>query len=112
MNRDKAKELLPIIQAFAEGKTIQFLYPAGWRSLEGAVYDLSVDDMVNNPSKYRVKPEPLECYIVVDNGDMWLDVPERISIHDNIEGAAALAEVHAAPGYRIVHMREVTDESN
>lgn len=54
MNRKQAKELLPIIQAFAEGKTIQYYYEGeGW-------IDVSPDravDFSNNPSKYRIKPE-------------------------------------------------------
>ena len=30
MTREQAKELLPIIQAFAEGKTVQFLDGGKW----------------------------------------------------------------------------------
>lgn len=52
MTRERAKELLPIIQAFAEGKTIEY-------------YDYNDDDWVetSTPSwqvgvKYRIKPEP------------------------------------------------------
>lgn len=49
MNRQQAKELLPIIQAFAEGKTIQAAGGRGW-------YD--VDNINSNSCKYRIKPEP------------------------------------------------------
>lgn len=49
MNREQAKELLPIIQAFAEGKTIQAAGGRGW-------YD--VDNINSNSCKYRIKPEP------------------------------------------------------
>lgn len=51
MNKEEAKKLLPIIQAFAEGKTIQVfnLYKERWED-------------INNPSwdadRYRIKPEP------------------------------------------------------
>ena len=55
MNRKEAKELMPIIQAFAEGKTIQY-------------YDTLIDiddwDDCENPDfenltyKFRIKPEP------------------------------------------------------
>lgn len=54
MNRKQAKELLPIISAFAEGKTIQYYYiDAGWADIDpdGAA------DFSDNPSKYRIKPE-------------------------------------------------------
>ena len=49
MDREQAKELLPIIQAFAEGKTIQAAGGRGW-------YD--VDSINSNSCKYRIKPEP------------------------------------------------------
>lgn len=55
MNRQQAKELLPIIQAFAESKTIQYSYgDADWVDIDpnGAI------DFSDNPSNYRIKPEP------------------------------------------------------
>ena len=52
MTRKEAKELLPIIQAFAEGKTIQYEAIDGWIDLD-ALYPHS--DIL---SKYRIKPEP------------------------------------------------------
>ena len=51
MTRDDAKKLLPIIQAYVEGKNIQ--------------YEVDIDrwEDIENPSfrsfvKYRIKPEP------------------------------------------------------
>ena len=51
MNRIQAKELLPIIQAFAEGKTIQYKFNEGWLDLDRLV-------VLRDTSKYRIKPEP------------------------------------------------------
>ena len=51
MTREEAIELLPIIQAFAEGKTIQYETRDGWMDLD-ALYPHS--DIL---SKYRIKPE-------------------------------------------------------
>ena len=51
MTREKAKELLPIMQAFAEGKTIQFLNGGKW-------YDVYDTDFYQSPDVYRIKPEP------------------------------------------------------
>lgn len=54
MNRKEAKELLPIMQAFVEGKTIQ-------DKIEG-VTDWEDTDEINfeyEKIKYRVKPEPI-----------------------------------------------------
>ena len=81
MTREEAKELLPIIQAFADGKTVQyrisatfprryirdFSYLKEWNDINeenfnGFIYDGTVN--------YRIKPEPnykpfktkKECY--------------------------------------------------
>lgn len=52
MNRQQAKELLPIIQAFVDGKQIQFL------RIEWEDIDKLTDDLFINPELYRIKPEP------------------------------------------------------
>ena len=52
MTREEAKRLWPLIQAYSEGKTIEYLMAEGkWDELEepGFSYDASL---------YRVKPEP------------------------------------------------------
>lgn len=41
---------MPIIQAYAEGKTIQFLNGGKW-------YDVYDTDFYQSPDKYRIKPE-------------------------------------------------------
>lgn len=52
MTREEAKELLPIIQAFAEGKTIQVQEDINWCYLgNNADFNLS-------PQRYRIKVEP------------------------------------------------------
>ena len=50
MTREEAKQLLPIIQAFAEGKAIQQTDGYDW-------YDLDDPDFMANGSSYRIKPE-------------------------------------------------------
>ena len=53
MTRKNAKELLPIIQAFAEGKSMQRVNSLGVRSnVTGDVL------FYYNPEYYRIKPEP------------------------------------------------------
>lgn len=54
MNRNKTKELLPIIQAFAEGKAIESRCVKGDKSLWYDDEDPSFDD----DFEYRIKPEP------------------------------------------------------
>ena len=51
MNRNQAKELLPVIKAFSEGKTTQFRGPKGiWEDRD----DIS---FICAPEYYRIKPE-------------------------------------------------------
>ena len=54
MNRKEAAELLPIIQAFAEGKAIESRCVKGDKSLWYNDEDPSFD----NDFEYRIKPEP------------------------------------------------------
>lgn len=51
MNRKQAKEMLPIIQAFAEGKGVEAKTGSGWISTENMSF-------AGNPDSYRIKPEP------------------------------------------------------
>lgn len=53
MNREKAKKLLPIIQAYAEGKTIQYI-GVGFENWHDVDNELEIDSM---RYKYRIKPE-------------------------------------------------------
>lgn len=52
MTRKEAEELLPIIQAFAEGKTIQYKTCCGWEDVNDSV------SFVGQPFEYRIKSEP------------------------------------------------------
>lgn len=64
MNRKEAKELLPIIQAFAEGKNIEkkgvvstndpfYINEERWNY----VHEIDILNLVKNPNDYRIKPE-------------------------------------------------------
>ena len=53
MTREEAKELLPIIQAFSEGKTIEIYSDREWQDL--IIGSVKFDC---KPSCYRIKPEP------------------------------------------------------
>ena len=54
MTREEVKEMLPVLQAFADGKTIESRYIKGDKSLWYNDEDLSFD----NDLEYRLKPEP------------------------------------------------------
>lgn len=51
MDRNQAKDLLPIIQAFAEGKCVETKTGSGWISIENMSF-------AGNPNSYRIKLEP------------------------------------------------------
>lgn len=54
MNRQQAKELLPIIQAFAEGKTVQTINENGeWINCSYINFEFN-----SSPNSYRIKPKP------------------------------------------------------
>ena len=68
MNRELVSKALPVLQAYAEGKSIEFNpnCNAGWKKLDS----LDVEQVCLWPQYYRVKPEPIyrpfenakECY--------------------------------------------------
>ena len=52
MDREYVKKMLPIMQAFADGKTIEMLcYNDKWKEVDEPNFNLT-------PNCYRVKPEP------------------------------------------------------
>lgn len=56
MTREEAKKLLPIIQAFAEDKTIQVKGPDNrWYDYKKKTCKLNFN---SDPKDYRIKPEP------------------------------------------------------
>ena len=50
MTREEAKQLLPIIQAFAEGKCVETKTGSGWVNMENMSF-------AGKPKAYRIKPE-------------------------------------------------------
>ena len=50
MTREEAKQLLPIIQAFAEGKCVETKTGSGWINMENMSF-------AGKPKAYRIKPE-------------------------------------------------------
>lgn len=59
MNKDNARDYLPLVQALAEGKVIQghMAYSVRWEDFSG---DISFDGPA---SDYRIKPEPREIWM-------------------------------------------------
>lgn len=61
MTKEQIKNVLPLIQAFAEGKIIQYRDPSlgikEWLDLEYSV-GVPVNNLLEEPNNYRIKPEP------------------------------------------------------
>ena len=51
MTREEAKELMPVIQAFVDGKDVETKTGSGWMSIENMSF-------AGKPDSYRIKPEP------------------------------------------------------
>lgn len=95
MNREQAKQLLPIIQAFADGSELQV-----HDTMDGQWLDIKDPWFNDGPERYRVKPKPVERWVLdeVCVGPAFL----------TREGAEARTREFIIPP-RIVHMREVTE---
>ena len=66
MTPEQAKELLPIIKAYSEGKTIQYKNDdTGNKWVDGKDFAFSYD-----PEHYRIKPDTIKyrSYILCSNG--------------------------------------------
>ncbi|YCT77650.1 hypothetical protein QV000_07260 [Stenotrophomonas maltophilia] len=58
MNKDNAKDFLPLVQALADGKVIQIAIVTGdWVDLGEEVHFRA------HPAEYRIKPEPREIFV-------------------------------------------------
>jgi hypothetical protein len=63
MNKNNAAQFLPLVQALADGKTIQLLHTVrGWEDAENI-------DFSCPPESYRIKPDPREFWIYRDQYD-------------------------------------------
>lgn len=94
MTREEAKEFAPILQAFADGKAIQFKL----RSIASSTWKDVKTDMINvdHPSyEHRIKPEPR---------DFWLVVRENSSPNYSYD---VWSEKPTSNGYTVIHVREV-----
>ena len=109
MTREEAKELLPIIRAFAEGKAIEIYNNTEWQDLiiESIKFDCK-------PSCYRIKPEPRyrpfktqeECWQEMLNHQPfgWLKSKKNGRFH-------CIGEVSWSDEFETVHIALSTSES-
>ena len=69
MTKEEAKEFYPVLQAFADGKTIESRCIKGDKSLW---YD-DEDPIFDNDLEYRIKPEP-KYRPFTDAGECWKEM--------------------------------------
>jgi hypothetical protein len=97
MDRERAKELLPIIQAFAEGQTIEWRYKntTQWYVAQGPTW-------AHEGVEYRIKPEPPKPR------EWWInEYASRMDAYDSREWA----DHYSTRGrIRCIHVREVLDD--
>lgn len=78
MNKDNARDYLPLVQALAEGKVIQsrMFSCDPWK-------DCARPDFTMDPSNYRIKPEPREIWVNEwkPGGKVVFDSPEEAAEH-------------------------------
>jgi hypothetical protein len=71
MDRNRAKELLPIIEAFANGEDIDG-GPIDLDHWQGIDRDASFDDATQ---RFRIRPKPREWWLDPCDGEVWPDQP-------------------------------------
>ena len=102
MNKENAHLYLPLVQALAEGKTIQH----GSESIWGEVKD---PNFINPPQYYRVKPEPVMVPLgpedvppgsaIRGNAQHWFMVTDMVNYGVKISGRDSLIDWAELQGY-------------
>jgi hypothetical protein len=62
MNKENAHKYLPLVQALADGKTIQHKMSKNWTDIDDHV----VIGFYDYPENYRIKPEPRKWVIYIN----------------------------------------------
>lgn len=62
MTREEAKELLPIIKAFSEGKSVQFSDEGNWYKTENPAFASGTMYRIKPESRYRPFKSQEECW--------------------------------------------------
>lgn len=75
-DRERVQRLLPIIEAYAQGQTIQLKVFDKWcdwpsKDVQRASFDGRIDE-------YRIKPQPREIFIAEHNWRFGADAEDRI----------------------------------
>jgi len=87
MNIEETKKAIEVMQAFVDGKEIQYLSDGNWFS-----YSLpATPAWAWSETEYRVKPETITCWITVLNDHV------ASTVHASEEDAYACLDKHTKP---------------
>ena len=97
MTRERAKELMPLIQAYAEGKSLQAknAIMSTWKDIDAPFWSEGVE--------YRIKPEPREFWLI----QLPMDVRSGHIVCSSEEAANAYASTFDEDASQIIHVKEV-----
>ena len=107
MTREEAKELLPIIQAFAEGKTIEFINDDGeWEEVDFPTWGNRFIYRIQPEAKYRPLNSKEECWneMLKHQPIGWLKSKKNGRFH-------CIGEVSWSDEFKIVTIALSTSES-
>lgn len=86
MNRNRARELLPIIQAFADGEEIEFqLSDRSWCSATTPTF--------NADHEFRIKLKPREFWIA--------------DVNDEFRKVLRMGQKDLSAGHQYIHVKEI-----
>ena len=98
MISDRAKELMPIIQAFANGEEIQvFNSNKIWQS----VYNVAFDDY----SKYRIKPKPKLVPFTFEDRQYFKNLWVKSKEHDTLNSLVQISKDDVLMTYGVKNIR-------
>lgn len=75
--KGEIQRLLPIFQAIADGRTIQFaVNDNDWIDIDGDEDGFTFETLVSNPQYYRIKPEP-KCRPFANAEECWKEMQKH-----------------------------------
>lgn len=107
MTREEAKELLPIMQAFAEGKTIEYRESGGaWKVAHTPTWSSCLSYRIKPEPKYRPFKTKEECWNEMQKRQPfgWLKSKENGKFH-------CIGEVSWSDEFKTVNITLSTSES-
>ena len=92
MTPEQAEKFIPLLQAVADGKTLQSLQGDEWKDVQSSI-------TWKGAERYRIKPEPIECDVWISDGEDDEGFP-LVCTCSNMDGF---------PDWRKIRVREITE---